>query len=250
MPRRWIAAVAAAAVAAVGIACEGGRTGHPDPGRSPTHRHTASIAALGDSISSCLSLTSCPRNSWSTGSSTRVDSIRSRLMDDDSGLDLTPHNEAAAGARAAALPDQARAAVRHRADYVTLLVGANDACRPEIDQMTPVADFRAGVDRALRTLRDGRPRAQVLVASIPDLNRLWSVGHTDRLAVRGWAHGVCPALLANATSTAAADVRAAPRSRPGSTRTTTSWPPHVPVTASGAGTTAGPCTGWPSPRTW
>ncbi|MFB9236845.1 GDSL-type esterase/lipase family protein [Plantactinospora siamensis] len=211
MPRRWIAAVAAAAVAAVGIACEGGGTGHPGPSRSPTHRHAASIAALGDSIStafgSCLSLISCPRNSWSTGSSTRVDSIRSRLMADDPGLDLTPHNEAVAGARAAALPDQAGAAVRHRADYVTLLVGANDACRPDIDQMTPVAEFRADVDRALRVLRDGRPRAQVLVASVPDLNRLWSVGHTDRLAVRVWAHGVCPALLANPTSTSATDVR-------------------------------------------
>ncbi|ASW54552.1 GDSL-type esterase/lipase family protein [Plantactinospora sp. KBS50] len=208
MPRRWIAAVAAIALAVVGIACEGGDIHRPEHSPSP-HQRSASIAALGDSITtafgSCLALTSCPRNSWSTGSGIRVDSIRSRLLDDDPGLGLDTHNEAVAGARATALPDQASAAVRHRADYVTILIGANDACRPDIDQMTSVSDFRADLDHALRILRKGRPKAQVLVASIPDLNRLWSAGHTDRLAVRVWAHGVCPSLLANPTSTAAAD---------------------------------------------
>lgn len=215
MPRRWTAAVATAALALVALACEGGTgdgAGRPTrPPATPRSGSPSSIAALGDSITtgfgSCLSLTSCRRNSWSTGDGPRVDSLYRRLLDIDPTLRGHNHNEASAGARVSALPDQAAAAVRDGADLVTVLIGANDACRGQIDQMTPVADFRADLDRALRALKAGRPRARLLVLSIPDLNRLWEVGHTDRLAVRVWSHGVCPALLANATSNAPADIR-------------------------------------------
>ncbi|TBL28735.1 SGNH/GDSL hydrolase family protein, partial [Verrucosispora sp. SN26_14.1] len=100
---------------------------------------------------------------------------------------------------------QAERAVRDRADYVTVLIGANDACRGTIDAMTPVTEFRAEVDRGLRVLREGRPKARVLVVSIPDLYRLWEVGHDDSRAARAWRRGVCPALLADATSDAPAD---------------------------------------------
>jgi hypothetical protein len=46
----------------------------------------------------------------------------------------------------------------------------------------------------------------VLVASVPDLNRLWEIGHTEERAVRAWNKGICQSLLANPTSTASADV--------------------------------------------
>ncbi len=210
MPRRWVAALATAVLAAVAIACEGGPANRPHPAPSRSGQPVA-LSALGDSITtafgSCLALASCPRNSWSTGTSTRVDSIRSRLADGERSRTVQAHNEAAAGARVAALPDQATAAVRHRADYVTVLIGANDACAENLDGMTGVDGFRADLDRALAVVKKGRPKAHLLVASIPDLNRLWEVGHTDRLAVRVWSHGVCPALLANPTSTAGPDVR-------------------------------------------
>ncbi|MEV1328733.1 GDSL-type esterase/lipase family protein [Micromonospora costi] len=209
MPRRWVTAVACL-LALVALACEGGGEAGRRPSRgTPQPGGSGGIAALGDSIStgfgSCLVLTSCQRNSWSTGDGLRVDSLYRRLLDRDPAIWGRAYNHARPGARAAALEEQARAAARDRVDHVTVLVGANDACRSDVEAMTPVAEFRAGVDRGLRALRAGRPKARVLVVSIPDLYRLWEVGHTDSRAVRAWRRGVCPALLADPTSTAPAD---------------------------------------------
>jgi lysophospholipase L1-like esterase len=212
MPRRWVAAMATV-LALFGLACEGsGRLGRPGPSPTPPRPGQATtMAALGDSITagfgSCLALASCKRNSWSTGDGLRVDSLYRRLAAASPGDRISAHNEAAVGARAAALPDQAAAAVRAGADYVTILIGANDVCRDRFDAMTGVAAFRADVDRALAALKKGRPKARLLVVSIPDLYRLWETGHTNGLVARIWSHGVCPALLANPTSTADADVR-------------------------------------------
>jgi lysophospholipase L1-like esterase len=207
MSRRWVTALAWLA-ALVALACEGAGSASPRPSNTARPGGSAVLAALGDSIStgfgSCLVLVSCERNSWSTGASVRVDSHYRRLRERDPALRAV--NRAAPGARARALAGQAAAAVRDRADRVTVLIGANDACQGSVDAMTAVATFRSQVDAGLRTLRRGRPKARVLVVSIPDLYRLWQVGHTDERAVRAWAHGVCPALLADATSTAPAAV--------------------------------------------
>ncbi|SCG62313.1 Lysophospholipase L1 [Micromonospora echinaurantiaca] len=215
MPRRWVAAVACL-VALVALACEGGRA---EPGPTGAPPGAGGISALGDSLStgfgSCLVLTSCERNSWSTGDGLRVRSHYRRLLDRDPGVRGRAFNHGRPGARAAALVGQAEAAVRDRPDRVTVLIGANDVCRGGVEAMTPVAEFRAQVDRGLRALRTGRPKARVLVVSIPDLYRLWQVGHTDARAVRAWDRGVCPALLAAPTSQAPADRarRAAVRER-------------------------------------
>ncbi|MDO3705983.1 GDSL-type esterase/lipase family protein [Micromonospora sp. C28SCA-DRY-2] len=215
MPRRWVAAVACL-LALVALACEGGRAAPRPTGAPPG---AGGIAALGDSIStgfgSCLVLTSCARNSWSTGDGLRVDSHYRRLLDRDPAIRDRAFNHARPGARAAALAGQAEAAVRDRPDRVTVLIGANDVCRGGVEAMTPVAEFRAQVDRGLRVLRTGRPKARVLVVSLPHLYRLWQVGHTDPRAVRAWNRGICPALLAAPTSPAPADRarRAAVRDR-------------------------------------
>jgi len=210
MVRRWTAAVTAV-LAVLALACEGGTEGGPPsrPPGSPRPGLPSSIAALGDSITtgfgSCLVLAACQRNSWATGGSTRVDSLYRRLLEANPSIRGHAHNLASNGARAADLAGQARDAVRAGVDYVTVLVGANDACRSRVEDMTEVATFREQLDRALRVIREERPRAQVLVLSIPDLYRLWEIGHTDPRAVRAWGNRICPALLANATSTAEAD---------------------------------------------
>ncbi|MFG1675939.1 GDSL-type esterase/lipase family protein [Micromonospora sp. NPDC049282] len=205
MPRRWIAALACLA-ALVALACDGSGSASPRPSDSPRPGAPRVLTALGDSVStgfgSCLVLVSCERNSWSTGDSLRVESLYRRLRTDAPAL--RAYNRAVPGARAAGLADQARAAVRDKADLVTVLIGANDVCRGDADAMTPVATFRDQVDAALTVLRKGRPKARVLVVSIPDLHRLWEIGHTESRAVRAWSRGVCPALLADATSTAPA----------------------------------------------
>jgi hypothetical protein len=71
--------------------------------------------------------------------------------------------------------------------------------------MTPTDTFRSAVDVALAKLKKGLPKARILVVSIPDLYRLWQLGHDDDKAVRAWNAGVCPSLLADPTSTDAAD---------------------------------------------
>ncbi|MEU4663290.1 GDSL-type esterase/lipase family protein [Micromonospora chalcea] len=193
MPRRWIAALACLA-ALVALACDGSGEASPRPSGTPRPGEPRVLTALGDSVStgygSCLVLVSCERNSWSTGDGLRVESIYRRLRADAPGL--RAYNRAVPGARASALTGQARSAVRDKADLVTVLIGANDACRGDVDDMTPVATFRDQVDAALGVLREGRPKARVLMVSIPDLHRLWQIGHTEPRAVRAWSRGGGP----------------------------------------------------------
>ncbi|MFC0527037.1 SGNH/GDSL hydrolase family protein [Phytohabitans kaempferiae] len=210
--RRRLTTLLLALTAIVALACEEGSAGGrgretPKPSDSDL---PSSMAALGDSISlgfgACFTMNHCQRWSWSTGASPQVDSHYRRLRADNKAIDDQASNYSSRGARAADLPAQVDKAVAAKVEYVTVLVGANDICRGTIDDMTPVADFRRAVDAALGRLRKGLPKAHLLVVSIPDLNRLWEVGHTEQRAVRAWSRGICPALLANPTSTAEADV--------------------------------------------
>ena len=213
MARRWPTACLVV-LAVVALACEGaGRadSGRPAPTRSPAKGLPASMAALGDSITAgygtCLTLVACRRNSWSTGNGTRVQSHYRRIREQNDDIAGRAENFSAPGARARDLPGQAAAAVRADVDYVTVLIGANDACTDGVRDMTGVPSFRRQIDAALRTLRRGLPDARILVVSIPDVYRLWELGHDDTRAVRAWNRGVCPSLLADPTSTAVADQR-------------------------------------------
>ncbi|GIG57010.1 lipoprotein [Longispora fulva] len=194
----------------VAIACQSGGNPGPGPGPGPTPKGLpGSMVAIGDSITvafaSCLLPQPCPRNSWSTGDSDRDYSHYERIRALNPAIGGHATNLAVPGARAGAMAGQARAAVATGAEYVTLLVGANDVCRPAVADMTSAADFRAQVDEALRVLKEGLPKAKVFVASIPDVYRLWEVGHGNDTVVRVWNQGVCPSMLANPTSDAAAD---------------------------------------------
>jgi len=221
MHRRWVAG-AAAVCALVALACEAGEDGDGPGTPAPPPPGTdlpSSMAALGDSITagygSCVVLTSCRRNSWSTGDGFRVESLYQRIAEINPAMEGQEHDFSVPGARAAALADQAASAVDVSAQYVTVLIGANDACRATPQDMTSTAAFRDDVDRALRVLGDGLPQAKVLVLSIPDLYRLWEIGHGEERVVRAWDRGVCPSLLADATATdeAATQRRAAVRDR-------------------------------------
>ncbi|WP_247597757.1 SGNH/GDSL hydrolase family protein [Streptomyces sp. RKND-216] len=155
-----------------------------------------SLAAVGDSITrafdACGPLTDCPKSSWATGTDPTVASLASRLLDDP-GRDSW--NLAVSGATMADLPRQMAQAADRDPELVTVLVGANDACRPSVDAMTPVAGFRTDFEQALRTLREEAPGSQVYVASIPDLQRLWQVGRDEPDARRVWDYGICRSML-------------------------------------------------------
>jgi lysophospholipase L1-like esterase len=194
----------------VALGCEGA-AGQPSTHSSakPKAGLPTSMAALGDSITagfaSCATLLACGRNSWSTGTATAIDSHYLRIRDDNDRISGHEHNYAVPGARADDLERQAGEAVRAKVDYVTVLIGANDACTSSVDQMTPTATFRDEIDAGLKALKQGLPKADVLVVSLPDLYRLWELGHGDAHAVPAWKLGVCPSLLADPASSAKSD---------------------------------------------
>ncbi|MGW0596932.1 SGNH/GDSL hydrolase family protein [Streptomyces sp. NPDC002776] len=170
-------------------------------------RSPESVAAVGDSITTgfdaCSVLSDCPEVSWATGSSEQVDSLAVRLLGETRAAGRS-WNYAVTGARMADLPGQMAQAATRKPELVTVLAGANDACRNTTAAMTSVADFRAQFEEAMRTLRGALPKAQVYVASVPDLKRLWSQGRTSALGKQVWKLGICPSMLGDADSLDAA----------------------------------------------
>ncbi|MER6219044.1 SGNH/GDSL hydrolase family protein [Streptomyces sp. 900105755] len=174
-------------------------------------RSPASIAAVGDSITrgfdACTVLSDCPEVSWATGTSEQVDSLAVRLLGRAQAADHS-WNYAETGARMADLPGQMADAAVRRPQLVTVMVGANDACRTSVRAMTSVADFRSEFEDALATLRKALPKTQVYVASVPNLKRLWSEGRTNPLGKQVWKLGICPSMLSDADNlTSAATLR-------------------------------------------
>lgn len=166
-----------------------------------------SAAALGDSITKALlacGFGDCPQSSWSTGSARGLDSHSQRISR-AGGHAVQAHNLAVSGATVSDLADQARAAISRDVEYVTVLIGTNNACAPTEDDMTPVAQYAAAYDRALTMLARGLPRARILAVSIPDLQQLWRIGK-DRAEVRAtWDRfSLCQSMLGDPASTGTA----------------------------------------------
>ncbi|MFC9682149.1 SGNH/GDSL hydrolase family protein [Streptomyces sp. NPDC056948] len=203
--------VAVAVATALGIAgCDavGGNSPAPSASAEPSPRPTplwdrspSSVAAVGDSITrgfdACDVLQDCPEASWATGASPEVDSLAVRLLGRAEAAERS-WNYAVTGARMADLPGQMTQAVRRKPQLVTVMAGANDACRASTAAMTPVSGFRSDFEDALRTLREAVPKAQVFVASVPNLKRLWSQGRNSPLGKQVWQLGICPSMLGDA----------------------------------------------------
>src|SRR5512138_729556 len=187
MIRRW-QLIVLIALGALTLACEQGAGGATPAPSGSSKGYPSSMAALGDSITagfgSCGAFIICFKNSWATGTASQVDSHYARILAKNAAMKGNAHDYAQPGAVASSLPAQAQRAVAAKAQYVTVLIGANDACAGSVAGMTPVADFTDSVGSALSTIRKALPRSRVLVASIPDVYRLWQVGHTDAGAVQ------------------------------------------------------------------
>ncbi|MFJ3584254.1 SGNH/GDSL hydrolase family protein [Streptomyces sp. NPDC090127] len=206
--RTGIAAAGALALLCTG-ALTGCETGAPEPSASPTptpqptpdwDRTPSSVAAVGDSITrafdACTLLADCPEASWATGTDAGVNSLALRLLGPERVAGRS-WNLARSGARMADLPEQMAAAGTRKPELVTVLMGANDACRTTAAQMTPVAEFRADFEASLANLRSSAPKAQVYVSSVPDLKRLWARGKDSPTSRRVWSLGICASMLAD-----------------------------------------------------
>ena len=167
-----------------------------------------SMAAIGDSITaganSCPPV-SCPASSWSTG--TDITSHYQRILAINPAISGRAFNNSVSGSVMGSINQQATQAVAQGVDYVTILLGANDVCKRTEAEMTPVATLQAQLQTGMTTLTNGLPNARIFVASIPDIKRLWEVGHGSAAALSIWnAAQICQSMLANPTSTAPADV--------------------------------------------
>lgn len=205
LARRALAALASA-TATVTLLAAAPSPAQADPGPPPS-----SMASLGDSITrgfnACGWYVDCTARSFSTGDYATVNSHYLRIRTVNPAIGGRNHNDARSGAKSADMYGQAGTAVSQGVGYVTMLIGANDACTSSESSMTPVSTFRANIDSALNRLKAGLPTARVLVISIPDIHRLWSVGRTSGSARTAWSlFGICQSMLANPTSTAQADV--------------------------------------------
>ncbi|MFI7577089.1 SGNH/GDSL hydrolase family protein [Micromonospora sp. NPDC049497] len=170
-----------------------------------------SMASLGDSITrgfnACGWYVDCTSRSFSTGDYSTVNSHYLRIRTVNPTINGRNYNDARSGAKSADMYGQAGTAVSQGVGYVTMLIGANDACTSSESTMTSVTTFRANIDSALNRLRAGVPNAKVFVISIPDIQRLWYVGRTSFSARSAWStFGICQSMLANPTSTAQVDV--------------------------------------------
>jgi lysophospholipase L1-like esterase len=171
----------------------------------------SSMASTGDSITRAfntglLPYTDAPRNSWSTGGRAYVWSHYRRILAVNPQILGRNFNDAESGAEMQDLSGQMAEVVVQQVDYVTVLMGANDACASSEAAMTPVAEFRSQFEGALSTLTAGSPQTLVYVVSIPDIYRLWAILHEDPSARLVWRlTGFCRSMLANPGSTAPAD---------------------------------------------
>ena len=170
----------------------------------------SSMASMGDSITrgfnACGWYVDCTYRSFSTGGSTLINSHYLRILAKTPAISGRNYNDARSGAKVSAMPGQAAAAVSQKVDYVTILIGANDACTSSESTMTPVTTYRSYLNSAFATLNTLSPRPRVAAISIPDVYRLWQVGHTNAGALTAWStYGICQSLLYRAWSTSSTD---------------------------------------------
>jgi lysophospholipase L1-like esterase len=212
---RWnhSAALVLAVTVALGLAaCS---PSEPEPTQAPTSATESSeadmsfesIAALGDSmtlgVNACGSQGACPEVSWAVGTEGEVQSLAERAGE-VTGAEVETTIAASDGASSASMPEQATEVLADAPDLVTMLVGANDACRPKLEEMTPTADFTANVTSALGILSSGLPDSVIYVASVPNLPQLYAVGIKDPTARAVWGGSKsCNSLLFQRDATAA-----------------------------------------------
>jgi lysophospholipase L1-like esterase len=170
-----------------------------------------SIAAAGDSITrgydatlfGCF-LADCPQDSWSTGTSSSVLSHYRRILAANPGINGKAFNDAKTGATMAALPGQLQTAAAQGAQYVTVLMGANDLCTSSAATMTPTATFQSTFQQALSAYVGAQPSGLVFVSSIPNVYQLWSLLHTTGSAATTWrTFGICQSMLSSSSTEAA-----------------------------------------------
>jgi lysophospholipase L1-like esterase len=169
-----------------------------------------SIASTGDSITRAFNdcwfpYVDCPAASWSTGTSSY--SHYRHIQAANPAVTGRSYNQAETGADMADLYGQVQGVIGRRAEYVTILMGANDVCASNEAGMKDVGVFRAQFAAALSSLTASLPSSRAFVSSIPDIYQLFSLYRYDLGANSVWAiAGICQSMLAYPFSNLPGDV--------------------------------------------
>ena len=178
---------------------------------APNSPFPDSMAAIGDSISlavdDCCSIAPHPQDSWSTGGGWPANGILShyqRILLLQPSIAGHAFNNSVSGAKVADTNSQAQMAVAQGAQYVTILIGANDVCTGTIASMTTTAAFQSAFQTTMSTLEAGLPSgAHIFVSSIPNVYHLWSILHANPTAATVWsAFHICQSMLATSNTEA------------------------------------------------
>jgi len=115
------------------------------------------MSSVGDSITrafnACGWCLDCTSRSWSTGDYANVNSHYLRIKAKNSLITGKNYNDSKSGAKMIDLNGQVTTAGNRGIQYVTILMGANDACTSSESTMTSVATYRSQLDTALATLK-------------------------------------------------------------------------------------------------
>jgi lysophospholipase L1-like esterase len=177
------------------------------PASAATIAPTPAItAAIGDSMSRGAAADGTrnlqPENSWTTGTGNKVNSHYKRLTA-ASGKTITPKNFAVSGSHSVDLKAQAVKASAAKANYVTVVSGANDICgASSVSALPTVSTYKTNVRNALTALNAGTVKPKILVGSVPSLLSLYNAGKSQPAALAVWsAYDMCGVMLGNATDT-------------------------------------------------
>lgn len=211
VPLLAVAAVTSAALASLApaAAASASAAGSAAPAVTAAAALPNSMASTGDSITRSFNATSsgcflsdCPQYSWSTGTST-VSSHYQRILAANPQISGNVFNNAKTGAKMAALDAQLQTAATQGAQYVTVMMGANDVCTSSRSTMTPTATLQSQFQIALSNFFAARPNSQVFLSSIPNIYQLWAVLHTNSSARNAWSSfGICQSMLASSNTEA------------------------------------------------
>jgi len=170
-------------------------------------RNNFVMGALGDSITSGVNSTgwgSQIEHSWATGnhSDGQVVSHFMRLKNTFQDRVIERHNVARGGAKASGLASQVRDLAGLQPDYVSVLIGANDACGWSEDSSSQISGFKNSVATAMTGLIDLNPDVKILLLPIPNMYGLWEVGSGMSCQWLWDLTGICSPLLSSARTRA------------------------------------------------
>lgn len=171
-------------------------------GLSMVQAHAATYetaGAIGDSISTGFNASRLGDNkelSWSTGSSSLINSHFQRLKSASGSTTMRAYNEAVAGSVAADLEKQITRILSRSPDYLTITIGANDVCGWTEDYAANLAEFESTLRAALSHLIAARPSIKIFISPIPDVYNLWEIAHQQSGCQTKWnIFGICRPLL-------------------------------------------------------